>query len=184
MLRRGALLLLVVAVLAVGAGPLLGGRAESLLADGLGALTDAGSSSARDAVRVVRVVDGDTVKVRYASGRVGSVRYIGVDTPESVKPGSPVECYAKRASAANRQLVGGRRVRLEWDRERRDRYGRALAYVHRAGDDLFVNAELVRRGLATPLRIEPNVAHAAQFRRLADRARHAGVGLWSACATP
>jgi micrococcal nuclease len=133
-------------------------------------------------VRVVRVVDGDTVKVRFASGRVDSVRYIGIDTPESVKPDAPVECYGERASTANRRLVGGRRVRLEWDRERRDRFGRALAYVHREGDDLFVNAELVRRGLATPLRIEPNVAHAAEFRRLAHRARREGAGLWSACA--
>jgi micrococcal nuclease len=72
-------------------------------------------------------------------------------------------------------------VRLRYDAERRDRYGRTLAYVYRAGDGLFVNAELVRRGYATVLTIAPNVAHAALFRRLAARARRAGRGLWRAC---
>jgi micrococcal nuclease len=109
------------------------------------------------------------------------VRYIGVDTPESVKPGTPVQCFAKAASAANQRLVQGREVRLVRDAEARDRYGRTLAYVYRSSDGLFVNAELVRRGYAKPMTIPPNVAHARELRRLASAARRDGRGLWSRC---
>lgn len=139
----------------------------------------AGSPSA-SAARVVRVVDGDTILVS-AAGRQERVRYIGVDTPETVKPRTPVQCFGKRASAFNHRLVDGRDVRLVFDAERRDRYGRLLAYVYRAGDGLFVNAELVRRGYATTLTIAPNVRFADRFRTLAAAARTAGRGLWSAC---
>jgi micrococcal nuclease len=130
--------------------------------------------------RVLRVVDGDTIHVRLG-GRDETIRYIGVDTPESVKPRTPVQCFARRASAFNKHLVAGERVRLVADAEARDRYGRRLAYVYRASDGLFVNAALVRRGYATTMTIPPNVAHAREFRRLAAGARRAGRGLWSAC---
>ncbi|HEV2820091.1 MAG TPA: thermonuclease family protein [Solirubrobacteraceae bacterium] len=130
--------------------------------------------------RVVAVVDGDTVRVRV-DGREETVRYIGVDTPETKRPGSPVECFGPAASAANERLVDGRKVRLEVDDEQRDRYDRLLAYVYRAGDGRFVNEALVRGGYARPLAIEPNVDHAEGFSALADEAREAGRGLWSAC---
>ena len=129
---------------------------------------------------VTRVVDGDTIHV-MVGGRDETVRYIGVDTPESVKPGTPVQCFAKRASAFNERLVAGEKVRLVRDAEERDRYGRLLAYVYRARDGLFVNARLVRGGYAVPLTIPPNVAHAKEFRRLAATARRTGRGLWSSC---
>jgi micrococcal nuclease len=129
---------------------------------------------------VLRVVDGDTIHVEVG-GRRETVRYIGVDTPESVKPGTPVQCFAKRASAFNHRLVEGERVRLVPDAEARDRYGRLLAYVYRRPDGMFVNAELVRRGFATILTIPPNVAHAQEFLRLQRAARQAGRGLWGAC---
>ena len=80
--------------------------------------------------RVERVVDGDTILVRI-DGRRERVRYIGIDTPESVKPGARVQCFGKAAAAANRRLVAGREVRLAYDAEARDRYGRLLAYVYR-----------------------------------------------------
>ena len=115
-------------------------------------------------------------------GRTERVRYIGVDTPESVEPGTPVQCYAKRAAAANAALVGGRSVRLVGDVEQRGRYGRLLAYVYREPDGAFVNARLVRDGYARTLAIAPNVAHAHQFAQLARTARQSGRGLWSACA--
>lgn len=132
------------------------------------------------AVRVERVVDGDTFEVAVA-GRRESVRLIGVDTPETVAPGRPVEPYGPQASAFAKHWLAGRTVRLAGDAEPRDRYGRLLAYVY-AGD-VFVNRELVRRGVAQPLTVPPNVRHADEFRRLAARARGEGSGLWSACAS-
>jgi micrococcal nuclease len=165
-------------------------RSLALLAVAIAALALAWSSRSRGSDeapgatlsgRVLRVVDGDTIRVALA-GRVERVRYIGVDTPESVKPGTPVQCYAHRAAAENARLVGGRRVRLVLDAEARDRFGRLLAYVYRAGDGLFANAELVRGGYARTLTIPPNVRFAARFRALAARARREDRGLWSACA--
>ena len=127
--------------------------------------------------RVERVVDGDTLVMDDDE----RVRLIGVDTPETKKPGSPIECFGKAATAFTERLVEGRRVRLELDVEERDRYGRLLAYVVRADDGLSVNAELVRRGYATALTIPPNVRHADEYARLARRARQRGLGLWRAC---
>jgi micrococcal nuclease len=133
--------------------------------------------------RVVRVVDGDTVKIRLGDRRgTRTVRYIGVDTPESVKPGEPVQCFGKQASEFNRRMVAGRHVRLRVGRERTDRYGRLLAYVYVQGKDRrFVNEELVRAGYARTLEISPNVDFARRFRALERRARRAGRGLWGAC---
>lgn len=128
----------------------------------------------------MRVVDGDTIRV-VEDGREEPVRYIGVDTPETVKPGSPVECFGKAASRANAELVEGERVRLVEDVESHDRYGRRLAYVYRVSDGLFVNAELVRQGFATPATYPPNVAHADELAALARRARRDRRGLWSVC---
>ncbi len=130
-----------------------------------------------DAV-VTRVVDGDTVEARI-DGEVEDVRYIGVDTPETVKPGTPVQCFGPRASAFNHRLVEGRRVRLVFGAERRDAYGRLLAYVYLGRR--FVNASLVRRGLARTLTIPPNDRFAPLLRGLELRAARAGRGLWGAC---
>ncbi len=141
---------------------------------------DGSRTTAFGTASVVRVVDGDTIRVRL-NGRSERVRYIGIDTPESVRPDTPVQCFAERAAAANRALVAGRRVRLVGDAEERDRYGRLLAYVYREPDGAFVNAALVRDGYARTLTIPPNVAHRADFSRLAGAARRAGRGLWRAC---
>jgi micrococcal nuclease len=127
---------------------------------------------------VLRVIDGDTIEVSI-DGRAEDVRYIGVDTPESVTPGEPVECFGRRASAFNASLVEGREVRLRFDRELRDDYGRLLAYVY-AGSRL-VNAELLRRGYARTLSIAPNDSRAGAFTRLEAAAGRAGRGLWGEC---
>jgi micrococcal nuclease len=132
------------------------------------------------AARVTRVVDGDTVKVAIG-GRRDTVRYIGVDTPETHRPGTPVQCFGQAATEYNRRLVAGRAVVLRTDAEPRDRYGRLLAYVYRRGDGLFVNAALVREGFAAILTIPPNVAHATELVRLERRARQAGEGRWREC---
>jgi micrococcal nuclease len=138
--------------------------------------TPSGSSTRAE---VVRVIDGDTIVVSI-DGRDDDVRYIGIDTPETVKPGTPVQCFGPAAHRFNERLVDGRRVRLVFDRERRDVYGRLLAYVYTGGR--LVNAELVRRGYARTLTIAPNDSHAGLFHRLADAAGRAGKGLWGACA--
>jgi micrococcal nuclease len=130
--------------------------------------------------RVARVVDGDTIMVALA-GHSERVRYIGIDTPESVKPDTPVQCFAHRAAAENARLVAHERVRLVRDVEPRDRFGRLLAYVYRVRDGVFVNAALVRGGFARTLTIPPNVRFAERFHALAAQARRAGRGLWSAC---
>jgi micrococcal nuclease len=128
--------------------------------------------------RVVRVVDGDTV-VASVDGHDEYVRYIGVDTPETVKPDTPVQCFGPKASDENHRLVEGRTVKLVFDAEQRDDYGRLLAYVYEGSR--FVNAELVRSGYARTLAISPNTSHAAEFDRLATRAARAGRGLWGEC---
>lgn len=127
---------------------------------------------------VTRVVDGDTIEVRL-DGRTEDVRYIGVDTPETVKPGAPVDCFGPQASAFNHRLVEGRRVRLVFDVQLRDVYGRLLAYVYLG--KRFVSAELVRRGLARTLTIPPDDRFAGYLKRLEITASRAGRGLWGAC---
>jgi micrococcal nuclease len=127
---------------------------------------------------VLRAVDGDTIEV-LVDGEREDVRYIGVDTPETVKPDTPVQCFGPRAHRFNAQLVTHQRVRLVFGVERRDVYGRLLAYVYLG--DRFVNAELARRGLARTLTIPPNDRFARRFERLQGAAARHGRGLWGAC---
>src|SRR5438128_2331450 len=140
-----------------------------------------GPAAGPDGATVERVVDGDTIVV-HLGGRRERVRLIGIDTPESVKPNTPVQCYALEASARTKALVPpDASIRLVGDVEARDRYGRLLAYVYRASDGLFVNLALAREGFAVPYTYPPNVAHAAEFVAAAAEARDAGRGLWSRC---
>ena len=132
----------------------------------------------RTRVRVARVVDGDTVHVDLEGDDV-TIRLIGIDTPESVQPGSPVECYARRASDYTRERLDGATVDLEFDLERTDRFGRTLAYVW-IGDELF-NGTLVERGFATVTTFPPNVKHVDEFTEAQHEARGAGLGVWGAC---
>jgi micrococcal nuclease len=130
---------------------------------------------------VVRLVDGDTVYVRLASG-VEKVRYIGIDTPEVHHPTRGEEPGGRAATEINRQLVGDKPVRLEADVQLRDRYGRRLAYVwvKRAdGTEVMVNAEMVRLGYAQVMTVPPNVRHAELFRKLQVEAREHRRGLWA-----
>jgi micrococcal nuclease len=139
-----------------------------------GARSAAGSTT----TAVERVVDGDTIIV---SGKV-RVRLIGMDTPEVVDPRKPVQCFGEAASQRTKALLPkGTPVRLVYDADHYDRYGRTLAYVYRVSDGMFIDAELVREGYARVLTIPPNVAHVSEFIALAADARRAGRGLWSAC---
>lgn len=131
--------------------------------------------------RVVGVVDGDTVEIVWSKGR-DVVRILGVDTPETVHPERPVECFGPEATAFTETALDGRQVVLRFDRERRDRYGRLLAYVEADGRD--VSTELLRRGLARFLVIPPNGRSSRPLLEAELAARHAGRGLWSACPGP
>jgi len=129
-------------------------------------------------VAVRKVVDGDTIEVSDGE----RVRLIGVDSPETNAPNQPVGCFGADASRfTSSVLPPGTPVRLVGDVEQRDRYGRLLAYVYRRSDGLFVNAELLRRGLAQVLTIPPNVAHTDEFAAIARQAREGSQGLWAAC---
>jgi micrococcal nuclease len=133
--------------------------------------------------RVVRAVDGDTLEVAVDGGATETVRLIGVDTPETVKPDTPVQCFGPRASAFEHRTVEGRRVRLLTGVEPRDIYGRLLAYAWVEGprQKRFLEVELLRRGLARTLTFHPNDRFADRFEKLEQEAAEAGKGLWNAC---
>lgn len=126
---------------------------------------------------VARVIDGDTVEL--ADGR--RLRYLGINTPELRRRVGAQwvyrpEPFGEEAAEANRRLVEGKAVRLEYDARPYDKYGRLLAHVY-AGETC-VNAELVARGLARVLIIPPNVRHAEEFEALQRQARTQRAGLW------
>lgn len=151
-----------------------------IVAGGCGAGEDAASADNGRAV-VQRVVDGDTIEV-LIGGTDETVRLLGIDTPESVDPRSPVECFGREAAEHTAALLPeGTEVQLVRDVEARDRYDRLLAFVYRLDDDTFVNLALVRDGYAAVLTYPPNVTHAEQLVAAAAEAREAGRGLWSAC---
>lgn len=130
---------------------------------------------------VVRVVDGDTVHLLLGDTEE-TVRLIGIDTPETHRPGTPVQCFGPEATRFTTALLPkGTAVRLERDVEARDRYGRLLGYVIRADDGLFVNPELARQGFAHAYTYPPNIAHADEFVAAAGQARDEQRGLWSSC---
>jgi micrococcal nuclease len=162
--------------------------AVAVAVTGLGACGEARPGGPGDAVEanavVRRVVDGDTLVVD-AGGVDERVRLIGINTPESVDPRRPVQCFGKEAAAHLERLVPpGTAVRLERDVEPRDRYDRLLAYLHRASDGLFVNLAMVEAGYADQYTFPPNVRHEADLRDAARAARRDGTGLWSACPEP
>jgi len=129
------------------------------------------------AVKVVSVVDGDTIQVCCIGWKREKVRYIGINTPETKHPTKEVEHFGEEASEANRKLVEDKTVVLEFDVERRDRYEWLLAYVY-LKDGTFVNAWLVEHGFAQVMTVPPNVKHQALFLKLQREAREAGRGLW------
>ena len=129
-----------------------------------------GCSSPPNIARVTQVIDGDTITIEGGY----RVRYIGIDTPE-VYP--QVEAFGMEAWQANRKLVAGREVHLERDISETDRYGRLLRYVY--VDDIFVNAELVRQGLAQAKAYPPDTKYQGDLEELEAEAREAGRGMWA-----
>ena len=122
---------------------------------------------------VVRVVDGDTLLLDGDE----RVRLIGIDTPETVDPRRPVQYFGKEAAAFTRRMAEGKRVRLDYDQERTDRYGRTLAYVF-LEDGTFLNAEIIRQGYAHAYTRFP-FQYSDQFRAYEREAREQRRGLWA-----
>lgn len=127
---------------------------------------------------VTRIIDGDTIEL--SDGR--KVRYIGIDTPETKAPNTPVQCFGQQASEFNQQLVKDKAVRLEKDVNNTDRYGRLLRYVY--VDDQFVNEMLVAEGYAVASSYPPDIAKQDQLRAAEAQAQQTGKGLWSSCPLP
>lgn len=130
-------------------------------------------------VKVTRVIDGDTIEIEGDQ----RIRYIGIDTPETVDPRKPVQCFGKEASNKNKELVEGKEVKLEKDISETDKYGRLLRYVYVG--DIFINDYLVRQGYAHASSYPPDIKYQDQFNQAQNEARNNNKGLWgSTCDTP
>lgn len=124
---------------------------------------------------VIEVIDGDTIKIEGGQ----KIRYIGIDTPETVHPSKPVEYFGIEASNKNKELVEGKQVKFEKDISETDRYGRLLRYIWVG--DIFVNDYLVRQGYAYASTYPPDVKYAEQFVQAQREARENNRGLWASC---
>ncbi len=124
---------------------------------------------------VRKVIDGDTIELSDGS----RVRYIGIDTPETKHPKKAVQCFGEKAFKKNKDLVEGKKVRLEKDVSEKDRYERLLRYVYVA--DIFVNDYLVRQGYAYVATFPPDVKYQSMFLDPQREARENSRGLWSQC---
>lgn len=136
---------------------------------------------------VARVVDGDTAVIQV-DGQERRVRFLGVDTPETVHPDKPVQFYGKEASSYTKHELEGKRVWLEYDSSPQDRYNRHLAYIWTQKPDAvdeaairrdMFNAKLLLGGYAKVLIIKPNKKYEALFRKFEKEAKSAHKGLWS-----
>ncbi|WP_052487202.1 thermonuclease family protein [Gordoniibacillus kamchatkensis] len=135
----------------------------------------AASKAGRDTAKVERVVDGDTLEVTL-NGHKEKVRLIGIDTPETKKPNTPVMYYGKEASDFTKKKLQGKTVELEWDVDRKDRYDRLLAYVWLEGE--MFNRTLVQEGYARMATFPPNVKYVDLFKKDQEQARSQEKGLW------
>jgi micrococcal nuclease len=130
---------------------------------------------------MLSVVDGDTIDVDIGGHRE-RVRLIGIDTPETKKPNTPVQCYGPEATRFTKSLLPADvPLHLERDVVGRDDFGRILAYAYLAADGQFVNLTIIRQGYARLLTIPPNVAHADEFAAAARAAQGDEIGLWAGC---
>ncbi len=121
------------------------------------------------------VIDGDTFQT--SSGE--RVRLLGINSPENQPWNTRVDFYGPEASAYAKKLLNGKKVRLEGDIEPKDRYGRTLAYVYRAEDDLFVNEHLVAEGYAESKHYRQGLLHQKELDAAEKKARAAKAGMWS-----
>ncbi|MFM8663016.1 MAG: thermonuclease family protein [Acidimicrobiaceae bacterium] len=151
-----------------------------ILLIGLCSACTGANSVQSDVATIESVIDGDTIVLRVQN-QTETVRLLGVDTPETVHPSKPIECYGPEASAFTKAtLAKGSTVKLLRDVEPRDRFQRLLVYLFLADGTLF-NQLLIDRGFARTLSIEPNTAFASQFATHESNAKDRRVGLWQSC---
>ena len=124
---------------------------------------------------VIRVIDGDTVELKNGE----RLRYNDIDTPETVHPSKPIECFGPEASAKNEELVQGEIILVEFGNPKKDRYGRLLGYVY--VDDLFVNAELVKGGYAEVNSYGNPGSKLGELINIEKDAKLKSMGLWGNC---
>lgn len=126
-------------------------------------------------VKVIRIADGDTITIEGGE----KLRYIGINTPESVDPRRPVECFGKEASLRNKELVEGKIIGIEKDVSQTDRFGRLLRYVYVG--DVMINEQLVREGYAFASAYPPDVKYQERLQAAEQDAKENRRGLWSTC---
>lgn len=133
---------------------------------------------------VSHVVDGDTFDASV-DGHDIRIRVLGINTPETVDPRKPVECYGPEASAAAKELLDGRKVMLKYNpnREKRDKYGRYLLYAYR-DDGLFVNEYMIQEGFAREYTFGTAYSMQKEFRKAENAAKREEKGLWVKCTMP
>lgn len=152
---------------------------ETATQEGVAPTTVPSASPESETYSVVRVVDGDTIEVEI-NGTKESIRFIGIDTPETVDPRKPVQCFGREASAKTKSLLEGRSVRLEADSSQgeRDKYNRLLRYVF-LPDGTHINDLLIRQGYAHEYTYNLPYKYQAQFKQAEQEARAAKRGLWA-----
>lgn len=166
--------------------PLVGEAPPSGAVSGSTAAPTFGPSGDTQYAIVMSVTDGDTIRVDI-DGEEYPLRYIGIDAPEPDASDPTIKSYAEAATAANRSLVDGREVYLEKDVSDTDQFGRLLRnvwFIGPGGDQVLVNLEMVRRGLAEAKTFPPDKKYASLLTRAQDSARTAALGLWALAASP
>jgi micrococcal nuclease len=135
-------------------------------------------------VKVIRVVDGDTIEIENADGVAKKLRYIGVNTPETVDPRRSPQCFGQQASARNKELVSGKEIYLEKDVSEIDKYGRLLRYIYLDPSGISVNEQLVLEGYAAASKYPPDVKYQEKFKTAEEKARTEQKGLWGVGVCP
>ena len=125
-------------------------------------------------VKVLRVIDGDTIELENGQ----KVRYIGIDTPETVDPRRDSQCFGKEASLYNKTLVEGKEIYLEKDISQTDRYGRLLRYIYLEENGISINEQLVKEGYAVASSYPPDIKYQEKLRLTEQEARNNQKGLW------
>ncbi len=174
MAKRGLFFILLISIFVIAF--FVGERASINFEPSSLSLTPAPNSAVnKEEVLVKRVIDGDTIELENGQ----RVRYIGMDTPETIEPRKSIACFSKEAVEFNKNLVEGKKVRLEKDVSETDKFGRLLRYVFVGS--VFVNDYLVRQGYASTATFPPDVRYQSQFVEAEREARENNRGLWYNC---